>query len=195
MTRSKAYPKGVAKRDEILHTALDVIARNGYSRTSVRQLAEAVGLTNAGLLHYFESKEHLFAEILRMRDEVDAEAQRSPGTSSLDALVSTARHNAKVPGLVQLYSRLAAEAEDPAHGAHEYFRDRYANLRTSVAASIRQEQEAGAIRRDADPERLARLIIAMADGLQTQWLIDPSFDMAAEISYLISLAAVLPDEQ
>ena len=43
MARRGSYAKGVAKREEILTTALDVIARNGYRRTSVRELADAVG--------------------------------------------------------------------------------------------------------------------------------------------------------
>ena len=46
----------------------------GYRRTSVRELADAVGLSQAGLLHYFSSKEELFQEILRKRDEVDMAA-------------------------------------------------------------------------------------------------------------------------
>ncbi|HET7802283.1 MAG TPA: helix-turn-helix domain-containing protein, partial [Humibacillus xanthopallidus] len=69
MGRRGAYAKGVAKREEILDAALAVIARNGYQRTSVRDIAEAVGLSQAGLLHYFSSKEALFAEVLRRRDE------------------------------------------------------------------------------------------------------------------------------
>ena len=57
MSRPARYAKGLAKREEILSTALDVIARTGYGRTSVRELASAVGLSQAGLLHYFASKE------------------------------------------------------------------------------------------------------------------------------------------
>src|SRR3982751_4591907 len=70
--RRGSYAKGVAKREEILERALDVIAREGYRGASVKELADAVGLSQAGLLHYFDSKEELFAEILRKRDEVDA---------------------------------------------------------------------------------------------------------------------------
>ena len=71
MARRGSYAKGVAKREEILERALEVIAREGYRGASVKELAEAVGLSQAGLLHYFDSKEELFTEILRKRDEVD----------------------------------------------------------------------------------------------------------------------------
>jgi AcrR family transcriptional regulator len=89
MARRGSYAKGVAKREEILTAALDVIARQGYGRASVRELADAVGLSQAGLLHYFSSKEELFAEVLRKRDEVDGAAMGPvrrgdvhPGTSA-----------------------------------------------------------------------------------------------------------------
>ena len=65
MARVKRSVNAHKKRREILDAALEVVARNGYSRTSVRELADAVGLSQAGLLHYFDSKEHLFAEVLR----------------------------------------------------------------------------------------------------------------------------------
>src|SRR5690606_19486752 len=67
-----SYAKGVAKREEILTRALEVIAREGYRRASVKELAESVGLSQAGLLHYFGTKDELFVDILRKRDEVDA---------------------------------------------------------------------------------------------------------------------------
>ena len=69
--RRGSYAKGVAKREEILERALAVIASEGYRGASVKVLAEAVGLSQAGLLHYFDSKEELFTEIVRKRDEVD----------------------------------------------------------------------------------------------------------------------------
>ena len=72
--RRGSYAKGVAKREEILTRALDVIAREGYRGASVKELADAVGLSQAGLLHYFDSKEELFTEILRKRDELDSVA-------------------------------------------------------------------------------------------------------------------------
>ena len=57
MAQRGSYAKGVAKREEILERALDVIATEGYDGASVKRIAEAVGLSQAGLLHYFDSKE------------------------------------------------------------------------------------------------------------------------------------------
>ena len=78
MAQRGSYAKGVAKREEILATALEVIAREGYRGASVKVLAEAVGLSQAGLLHYFDSKDELFTEILRKRDDLDLATYRTP---------------------------------------------------------------------------------------------------------------------
>lgn len=190
MARRGSYAKGVAKREEILTAALDVIARRGYGRTSVRELADAVGLSQAGLLHYFSSKEELFAEVLRKRDEVDRAALESvpPGAVSAgDGFVRTIRHNADVAGLVQLYARLSSEATEPEHPARAYFEERYRGLRGMTADTIRDGQAAGTIRDDVDADQAASLLLAAADGLQTQWLMDPSIDMAAHVEAFLRL--------
>lgn len=184
MATRGSYAKGIAKRDEILTAALDVIARNGYRRTSVRELADAVGLSQAGLLHYFSSKEELFQEILRKRDEVDLAAYGAESAMSFEGFFALVGHNAEVPGLVQLYAQLSTEAVDPEHPAHDFFVERFAMLRREFGAFVRHEQDAGRIDADIDAERAAVLFIAAADGLQTQWMLDPSIDMVAHLREL-----------
>ncbi|MEV0283013.1 MULTISPECIES: helix-turn-helix domain-containing protein [unclassified Kribbella] len=161
------YAKGVAKREQILTAALEVIARNGYRKTSTRELAAAVGLSEAGLLHYFGSKEQLFEAVLRARDEADA-ARLGDQYDVVGKLTAIVRHNTDVPGLVQLYSTFSAEAGDPQHGAHEFFVERYQQLREALAEGVRVRQADGTISAAADPEKIAALLIALSDGLQVQ---------------------------
>lgn len=187
MSRPARYAKGLAKREEILNTALEVIARTGYGRTSVRELASAVGLSQAGLLHYFASKEELFAEILLKRDRVDHDRSEPEAGSEIAALASIVRHNAEVPGLVQLYARFSVEATEPGHAAHEAFVRRYAEIRALLSDEITTRQQAGTLSPELDARTVANLLIAVSDGLQTQWLLDPDFDMADHLDYLIDL--------
>lgn len=185
MTTSRgSYAKGVAKRREILDAALEVVARNGYSRTSVRELADAVGLSQAGLLHYFDSKEHLFAEVLRHRDELSELATGRDAT--LDDFVEVIRRNAEVPGLVQLHAQLSTEAGHPDHPAHDYFVQRYARLRAALVGLLERDQLSGPAA-TMDVDLLAALCIAVADGMQTQWLLDRSVDMPAAQAALVTL--------
>ncbi len=52
------------RRREILETAARLICAKGYSGTSLRDIANACGLTKAGLYHHCRSKEHLLLEIM-----------------------------------------------------------------------------------------------------------------------------------
>src|SRR5215510_6748159 len=72
-TRSAARPD--ARRAEICRTAAQIFRDRGFDATSVSDIARALGLTKAGLYHYFESKEALLFEIMtygleRVRSEV-----------------------------------------------------------------------------------------------------------------------------
>ncbi len=191
--RRGSYPKGVAKREEILQRALEVIAREGYRRASVKELADAVGLSQAGLLHYFDSKEELFTEIVRKRDEVDMAnfgptIGEEPSLTDLrEGYVSVIRHNSDVPGLVQLYSQMSVDAADPQHPAHRFFVSRGENLRGMLSGVLAARRDSGASADHLEPETLARILQAVADGLQLQWMLEPDLDMAGIVAQLFDL--------
>ena len=194
--RRGSYAKGLAKREEILERALEVIAREGYRGASVKELADAVGLSQAGLLHYFDSKEELFTAIVRKRDEVDIAGygsdalERSPSYPELrEAYVSIIRHNRGVPGLVQLYSQMSVDAADEQHPAHRYFIERGESLRAAFTAALVAGRESGAVTDRIDPGTLARIFQAVADGLQLQWMLEPDVDMAGIVDQLFDLLA------
>jgi AcrR family transcriptional regulator len=182
------YAKGLAKREEILDAALDLFARNGYDRTSVREIARLTGLTQAGLLHHFTSKEELFVEVLRRRDRRSQEEfsdDFDQGHHTVRGLISVVRHNAEQAGLVRLFVTMSAESTSEDSPAREFFRARYDGLKSEVAADIRRSQDEGMVARDLDPEAVASILIAAADGLQIQWLLDPAGpDMAARLEGL-----------
>ena len=184
MAQRGSYAKGIAKREEILRVALEVVARNGFRGTSVKELAEAVDLTQAGLLHYFDSKDDLFTAILRTRDQVDAERFRELD-DVVDQLIAVIKHNAETPGLVQLFASMSTAAtSDPEHAAHEYFADRYVRFRAELATSIRKRQASGEVRPDLDADTLSAVLMAVSDGMQLQWMLDPTTDMAAHVAFV-----------
>jgi AcrR family transcriptional regulator len=179
MAKRGPYAKGVAKREEILDIAIEVVARDGYDRTSVREIAREAELSQAGLLHYFSSKEELFVEVVRRRDQSNAASidQAHP----IESLARVMRENAQTPGLVRLFATISAESTDVQHPGHAFFAYRYATIRARVAEGIREEQERGELGVDLDAEDLATIFLALADGLQVQWLLDPTRDMSGLI--------------
>jgi len=227
MAQRGSYAKGVAKRNEILATALDVIADQGINGASIKELAAAVHLSQAGLLYYFDSKDDLFTQILRARDvadgdrireaaglpaprEADADTDAAAASDqprvawqawgtvleaapdwSLAAYVELARRNTRVPGLVELFSRMAVEAADPASAAHDYFEERGRGFRTGFGTLFETMQDQGRLPPDLDAEGLARAMQALSDGLQLQYLLDPGLDMGAIVQQFIQI--LLPD--
>lgn len=188
MAQRGSYAKGVARREEILESALEVIGRDGYQNASLKQIAQMVGVTPAALLHYFGTKEELFTAVLRKRDEHDGmQADEISLDLASSGLVDVIRHNTQVPGLVELFSRLAVDAADPAHPAHAYFLERSERLRAGVAESFERDASRAPL---LDPDTMGRVVQAVADGLQLQWMIDPTVDMAGIVEKL--LAALAP---
>lgn len=179
------YRKGREKRREILLAAIDVFSRRGYRNASIREIGEEVGLTQAGVLHYFASKEELFTEVLRVWDE------HGEATSAdiVEAFRLAVRHNAEVEGLVHLFVTVSAEAIDEDHPGHEFFQARYARLIAMVRARIQADQAEGTIPRDLDATLAARMFIAVCDGMQIQWLLDP--DNADMVGALDAFWAIL----
>ncbi|MEU0740798.1 TetR/AcrR family transcriptional regulator [Streptomyces sp. NPDC006134] len=185
MAKRGPYEKGEAKRTEILHAALEIFAAEGYRGTSLRKVAARCNLSLPGLMHYFGSKEDLLTQVLRMRDETARE--RQDGRTSPESYREIIREGAKTPGLVELFVSMAAAASDPGHPAHEHFAQRYPVLRERVAAFVRKRMDEGRITTVIPADRLAVLLLAVADGIQLQWLIDRSVDMEQPIDDIMRL--------
>lgn len=187
-----SYAKTRKTRAAILEAALAVFAKGGYRSGSIREIAEAVGMSEAGLLHHFPSKSALLAEVLELRDEHSLELVPIDGPEPLETLrglVELARYNASVPGVVELYCTLSAEATTPDHPAHAYFVGRYSSTVANLTSSFERCEERGLLRAGIRPASAARATIALMDGLQVQWLLDrDSVDMADELAaYLHSI--------
>ena len=51
-------------RERILEVALELFGRQGYEGTSIRDIAERMGMTKAAVYYHFPSKEELLADVL-----------------------------------------------------------------------------------------------------------------------------------
>lgn len=192
--RQGLQPKGIARRQEILDRAIEVFRARGADGTSLRRIAEALGLSHAALLHYFDSREQLlvavYAHAEAQRSAADPEAPR-PGVASI---INAAVANVEVPGLVKLYSTLlAASLESDSDVGAQYFSARFDRLRARLTDDFQREQDAGLIRDDIPASHIAALLIAASDGLQIQWLLEPSVGLETTMrSFAAMLQPVAP---
>ncbi len=187
----RSYPKGVARRQEILDRAIEVFAKRGAQRTSLRAIAQEVGVTHAALTHYFGSLEELLVAVYRESElRADRDGPAAPDVSPAELMRISAEDNREIPGLVQLYSALVAKALEDGHSAaQEFATQRFARVREDLAHRVRHLQSVGRLRDDVDPELVAALVVAASDGLQTQWLLDPAVDHEAALAMLDHLLA------
>jgi AcrR family transcriptional regulator len=173
MSTRGPYAKGLAKREAILNVALAHFAETGYDRASVREIARLAGLTQAGLLHHFSTKEDLFLAVLRRRDDRLGDPATAKHSRPLDRLMDAVERNSGEPGLVRLFVSLSAESAESKGAARAFFAERYEWLRGELDRDVHNRQASGELPEDLNSNDVASLLIAVADGLQLQWLLEP----------------------
>jgi AcrR family transcriptional regulator len=192
-----SYEKGRQRREDIVTAAIEVYRENGYHGSSLREVAKRAGITHAGLIYYFPTKEALLAAVLERRDAEDTEREQlatgEPGLATLRNQLALAAYNVAHPSIVDLYVRLAAEAVAADHPAHDYFVRHYRLARDNVASSLRALAAEGSLRPDVDPEVAALSFIALEDGLQTQWLTTPGeVDLVGTLRFYLESLLTVP---
>lgn len=66
---SLRHEQKVQRKTLILQSALDLFIRKGYSETKIADIAKAADMSMGLLFHYFDSKEKLYEELIRMGSE------------------------------------------------------------------------------------------------------------------------------
>lgn len=165
--------KGEERRRRILGAAQRLLARNGWRGTTLGQIAKAAGVSPAGLLHHFESKEQLLHAVLDARDAADQEAA-DPAGDPVSQLGQVADKYRRTPELIGTLTLLLVENLDPGAPLHDRLLGRYHDAVRIVADGIRRGQRAGRYRADLDAGVLALEIVGFLNGMESSWLLDPS---------------------
>lgn len=181
--------KGEDRRQRILGVAERLLARNGWRATSLAQIAKDAGVTPAGLLHHFESKEQLLNAVLDVRDADDFAHSDWRTSDIVTAIEQVAQRFDRAPELVGTFTVLLVENIQPEAPLHDRLLKRYRGAIDLVADIIRRGQSSGCYRADLDPVAKAIEILAFVTGMETTWLLDPSIPLIEVFrGYVESLA-------
>lgn len=176
--RPRSRPETLVRRQEIIDAAVEIFGAKGFSGGTLQDIADQVGMTHAGILHHFGSKDALLLEVLTRRDEVDVadfDDQHIPGGIELFRhLIRTAFANARRAGIVQAFVVLSAESVTADNPGRHYFEDRYRTLRREATEAFEQLCRERGVDDTAQIATAAASILAVMDGLQVQWLLDPT---------------------
>lgn len=181
MTATRPYAtlfaKGEDRRHRILAASERLLARNGWRSTTLAQIAREAGVSAAGLLHHFASKEQLLHAVLDARDaDDDTHADRSGDL--IEEIRRVAERFDRAPELVGTFTVLLVENILPEAPLHDRMLARYRGAVGIVADLIRDGQRAGRYRSDFDAATKAVEILAFINGMETSWLLDPSIPLA-----------------
>lgn len=141
-------------RQNIVAAATRLFAERGYGSTSVRELAQAAGVTKPTLYYHFGSKEDLFHELVRFHldrftQQVD-QARNTAGTvrERLERFVSTTLDGARSqPEAVRFLMLLRPVGDNPDYPAVDTFSVHKGNL-MSLVELVEEGQRNGELRAD-----------------------------------------------
>ncbi len=168
--------KGEDRKQRILAVAERLLTRNGWRSTTLAQIAGEAGVSPAGLLHHFESKEQLLHAVLDARD-LDDDAHSDRGGDLLGEIAQVADRFNRAPELVGTFTVLLVENIHPDAPLHDRLVARQRDAVDIVAEAIRRGQAAGRYRTDMDPVVRAVEILAFIHGMEMTWLLDPSIPL------------------
>jgi len=172
------------RRDAILDAAQRLFVAHGYDRTTLREIARAVGLSTGAIYIYFQTKAEILDAVCRVEWTAEQEAIRG----SLAAHAVNGR-GARIEGA--LLTGLARHADLPDEEVRQRERARVlmiyeatrepafaasveallAESRTFALTILREEQASGFVRADVDLDALVEILIALSFGLEVNELL------------------------
>ncbi|BAC88422.1 TetR/AcrR family transcriptional regulator [Gloeobacter violaceus] len=185
----KASKNPSAPRSQITAAAYRLLAEKGYEAATMKEIAHAAGVA-PGLIHYyFKSKDELLQEVLseagrRYIQQMQRFAEQYSGEALEQVTLAEPRERVeREPEWYRLRSELFAL------GLH------HPHFKPAAAAMLAAGRECigGTIEKIArhklahPPEAVAAVLLATFDGLATQKLADPDFDLEAAYRVLAEM--------
>lgn len=176
------YRKGIRRRAEIVAAAAGIFAKYGYNAGSLRQIAAEVGISAATLVSHFDHKEGLLIAVLEhWKEEAAAVKEGVEGLDYFRRLPALMEYHTQHRGLIELFLTMCTEATYPEHPAWAFVREHRRHTLETFTAHLLAAGEAGSIAPMGAEAAEAEIrgLVALMDGLEMQWLLDPDLDLVA----------------
>jgi AcrR family transcriptional regulator len=183
------YKSGVARRLQVVTAAIDVFGEFGFVAGTVQRVADRVGVTPAAIDKLFGNKEGLLIAVLDHWSELTTEVigPEARGMELLDGFRRLMSYHVRHRGLLDLYITMAAEATSPKHPAHDFVIARYRSTLATMRGIFADAVAEGAFL-PMDEDQIAReaeWLLATMDGLEIQFLLDPTFDLESSFDHFL----------
>jgi AcrR family transcriptional regulator len=166
----KLTEKGQATRARILEHAAELIYTNGVHATNNEQLRRAAGISGSQLNHYFPTKESLVLAVIEWQAERVLTFHRSERFTRFESLASLQEWAGHYLAYERSYQEgcslgsLAAEIIKTDLGVRAELANAFEQWRVIFRTGLERMRERGHLSADANPERLAGLLLAAFQG-------------------------------
>jgi AcrR family transcriptional regulator len=179
--------------DRLIEGTVRCVQEKGLSGTSSRDIAAAAGVNLAGITYHFGSKDDLVAEALlqavRRWVEPVIEALRGdddPATRLLAAIEALQRALEQARDVVPVYVEARVRARQ-ADALREGLDELIGRLRRFLADQIGELRTSGYLPDWVEPDAMATLLVAVADGIALHVALDPGVDHRAIAGQAVQL--------
>ena len=176
-----------ARRAEILARCFDLFAEQGYAALTMRSIARALGVSTGSLYYYFESKEQIFAEMVRHSSAQNV----ALALAEIPADAATAAE--RLAGLARFVSRNADTLQKVIQIVVEYARQQEGPLDAALLQAtlgVYRTAIADQLGLSSDPGEGAGVVLSLLLGALLQHHLDPaSVDLERQVQ---AIAALLP---
>lgn len=205
MNRTRPHPRsaeGERTKKEILQVSLQLFAENGYSKTTISQIAERAHTYRSSVDWHFGSKEGLLVAVIEnfLDEEIPNSIQEiyqeylaeHPEAETSELITSfyfvlikrlLARH---FTALMTLF-RITFEEIPHNPTLNEKILAFWTRVADNIAEIIRLSQDSDKISKQLNPAWTSRGILALAQGLFMQWYLERDrLNVEASVSTLVS---------
>jgi AcrR family transcriptional regulator len=176
---SMAYKKSEISAAHIVEAATRVLARQGYARTSLMDIAQEAGMSKGAVHYHFPTKESLMGVVLTTACQAVANRTLNAWTQGSDALGSLRS------SLLELWrvraergNEAAVVADLLAQSLHDEklrqpLAEYYRFASTQVLEHLTVHLMQAGLKPRVPPEMLPRILHGLLDGLLMQHIVDP----------------------
>lgn len=185
-----------SSRRQILDHAARLLRNGGYHQTTLREIAEAVGIRKASLYYHFASKEEIVEAVVNdgvrfVHEGVVAALSATEGAAPRERLEAAIRghlsalhgHGDYTTASIKVFNFGTAPAPESVRAVRRAYEEVWRGL-------IAELQQAGALPRERSPDVLRNFLLGALNG-STDWYRPERFDIATlarEFTALISSA-------
>jgi AcrR family transcriptional regulator len=184
-TRTRQQERSDMSTKRLLQAAVDLIAEQGYERSTLVEIGERAGYSRGLVTGRFGSKENLLWHLLERHfvqwseEVLDVDLDRLSAPEALEHVLDRTRENVRnVPTHMRALYLILFESLVLAPEIRERVAGMHRQHRLRIQRIIQRGIDEGTIAASVEPEALASVWVGAFRGIAFQWLLDPDgFDL------------------